>query len=462
MITLKGILTLGGLVLCILNSQGQQYVTIPDAGFRNKLKSIYSLCFNANDELDITRPEIKTATSIDFRGCNIYNIEGIQYFEELAYLNISYNFVSELPAILPPKLKTLILKDNQLRELPKSLDVSSLYLIDISQNFFCSIPTKLPYYANTEENFCLDFAYQAECGNNNVKFNATTPQKPDYSYSWDFGDPTSYPKNTSTEDNPIHLYTDNKIQFNVKLTLKNNVRRTNDDIPVPNTVTKTIEIIKNISLSNLPQLAMESNVSLCSASTLLNAGSGFKSYLWQDGSTAQTLEVKKSGTYTVMVTNEKGCSATQQVIVKVCDINGGNNNENNNGQANNGTNNSGSNGSESNTTNSYFDKQTAEEFNKSLNNLKIPNIFTPNGDGKNEVFQIDNLSEFYQNKLQIYSRWGDLIYESNNYQNNWNASNLDPAVYFYQLTVYSPKFTARTLTGWVEVLGDKQIASTKQ
>jgi len=223
-------------------------------------------------------------------------------------------------------------------------------------------------------------------------------------------------------------------------------------------VNKYITISKQVSLSPPPKLAMEPNVNLCAASTILNPGPGFKSYLWQDGSTSQTLEVKKSGTYTVMVTNDKGCSASQQVVVNTCTTTGGN--QGNNGSTGNGTNQT--NGSSSNdssntaTTTGGDNGKSLEEFNKLLSALKVPNVFTPNGDGRNEYFEIKNLSNFPQNKLEIYSRWGDLIYQVNNYQNNWSASNLDPAVYFYQLTLYNSNTLGKTLTGWVGVLSERQ------
>lgn len=50
---------------------------------------------------------------------------------------------------------------------------------------------------------------------------------------------------------------------------------------------------------------------------VLDAGPGFKSYLWQDGSTNQTFVVEKTGTYTVTVTNENGCTAKDEVEIIV-------------------------------------------------------------------------------------------------------------------------------------------------
>ncbi len=67
--------------------------------------------------------------------------------------------------------------------------------------------------------------------------------------------------------------------------------------------------------------------------------------------------------------------------------------------------------------------------------LKIPNLFTPNGDGVNDYFEIPGLSQFPEHRLTIFNRWGNEIYKSRNYQNNWNGSSLGEGTYFYVLEV---------------------------
>ena len=51
----------------------------------------------------------------------------------------------------------------------------------------------------------------------------------------------------------------------------------------------------------------------------------------------------------------------------------------------------------------------------------IPEIFTPNGDNVNDVFEIIGLENYPNNKLQIFNRWGNLIYTSSPYKNDWNG-----------------------------------------
>ena len=75
--------------------------------------------------------------------------------------------------------------------------------------------------------------------------------------------------------------------------------------------------------------------------------------------------------------------------------------------------------------------------------LKIPNIFTPNGDGINDYFEIgygddgkpiNDLSVYFlSNKLVVFNRWGRTVYESNDYKNDWDGGKLPDGTYFYVL-----------------------------
>ena len=53
--------------------------------------------------------------------------------------------------------------------------------------------------------------------------------------------------------------------------------------------------------------------------------------------------------------------------------------------------------------------------------LFVPNCFTPNGDGKNDGFVIKNIENFPDNKLKIFNRWGNLVYEKNGYLNEFDG-----------------------------------------
>lgn len=65
----------------------------------------------------------------------------------------------------------------------------------------------------------------------------------------------------------------------------------------------------------------------------------------------------------------------------------------------------------------------------------IYNTITPNGDGSNDTWIIENIEQFPRNNIWIYNRVGNLVFETENYQNDWNGSfngkELPEGTYFY-------------------------------
>ena len=80
--------------------------------------------------------------------------------------------------------------------------------------------------------------------------------------------------------------------------------------------------------------------------------------------------------------------------------------------------------------------------------LVIKNVFTPNGDGFNEMFEIDNINYYPNNELTIANRWGKIVYQHTDYKNNWSASEQADGIYFYVLKI---KGKAES-KGWVQVI----------
>jgi gliding motility-associated-like protein len=79
----------------------------------------------------------------------------------------------------------------------------------------------------------------------------------------------------------------------------------------------------------------------------------------------------------------------------------------------------------------------------------IPNIFTPNDDGVNDVFFIRNLPSPGA-KLVITNRWGKEVFSSGDYKNDWKADNVSDGIYFYRLQGTSSE--VKTMSGWIEIL----------
>jgi gliding motility-associated-like protein len=69
---------------------------------------------------------------------------------------------------------------------------------------------------------------------------------------------------------------------------------------------------------------------------------------------------------------------------------------------------------------------------------RIPNIITPNGDGDNDVWDVKELRDLDLYDLTIVDYSGKVVYESNNYLNDWNAvdksnNELPDGIYYYLL-----------------------------
>lgn len=67
--------------------------------------------------------------------------------------------------------------------------------------------------------------------------------------------------------------------------------------------------------------------------------------------------------------------------------------------------------------------------------ILIPNVFTPNSDGNNDAFVIEGILAYPGSILKIYNRWGNLVYDSHSYSNNWqpNVEEASEGTYYYTL-----------------------------
>ena len=76
----------------------------------------------------------------------------------------------------------------------------------------------------------------------------------------------------------------------------------------------------------------------------------------------------------------------------------------------------------------------------------IPNVFTPNGDGKNDVFEVKGLPE--NSRLRVYDRWGSRVYFEENYNNGWTGGKQADGTYYYELETENQG----TKKGWIQII----------
>ena len=206
-----------------------------------------------------------------------------------------------------------------------------------------------------------------------------------------------------------------------------------------------------MTLANYPApvVNLDADTVLCAGATRqLFAGDGFTSYLWNDGSSASSLIVRSTGQYWVDVTDTKGCSTADTVIIKaivalpanflpddttICQYGGktlipnakftsylwsdGSTNPSLTVQ----------------TPGSYYlqvvDKNgctgkdtislTGEQC---LIGCYVPNAFTPNHDGKNDVFRPLIYGDVVQYRFAVFNRWGQQVFESTQPSNGWDGT----------------------------------------
>ncbi len=76
--------------------------------------------------------------------------------------------------------------------------------------------------------------------------------------------------------------------------------------------------------------------------------------------------------------------------------------------------------------------------------IDFPNGFTPNGDGINDVWEIDNIQLFPDCQVQVYNRWGELLFNSVGYNPPWDGrfegKDVPVGTYYYIIKLNDPLF----------------------
>jgi len=132
-----------------------------------------------------------------------------------------------------------------------------------------------------------------------------------------------------------------------------------------------------ITVVPAPEVVLTQKEFLCAGAPVeLDAGAGFSSYVWQDGSTGRFYTAMEVGTYSVQVIDANGCHAGASVLMKNCSL-----------------------------------------------NLFVPNAFSPNGDGINDRFTVrPNIDEITAFSMVIFNRSGEAIFETHDIGSGWDGT----------------------------------------
>jgi gliding motility-associated-like protein len=233
------------------------------------------------------------------------------------------------------------------------------------------------------------------------------------------------------------------------------------------------DTLKVTIIEKIPPVNLGNDTVLCQGQSLmLNAYVPNASYNWQDGSGSSAFNANTAGLYWVKVTRG-GCSDSDSISISAPNLKADFGYEeipctnqirfiNNSAGANSSYWDFGD-GETSNETDPVHNYRNSEQYTvilvinqnsacpdtaKSLvpiendafsDTLFIPNVFTPNGDGKNDFFEIKGIDDrcVTINKLTIFNRWGKKVFEAGgtSEQLKWNGENtrreIESGVYFY-------------------------------
>ena len=94
----------------------------------------------------------------------------------------------------------------------------------------------------------------------------------------------------------------------------------------------------------------------------------------------------------------------------------------------------------------------------SNDSISAPNTFTPNGDGINDVWVIDNIENYPLAKIEIFDRWGQLVFRTIGYppSKRWEGRNkgkpLPSATYYFVIDLKDPTIEKQLYTGSLTIV----------
>ncbi len=243
--------------------------------------------------------------------------------------------------------------------------------------------------------FDINNANATYCIGDTVKF---TNKSSEYNIiHWSFGD--NY---ESYKENPEHKY------FKAGLVTVTLTAIAVDGTKATKTVDLTIREIPSVEIKNATDTVFYEGGSV----SLTAEGDVYSSVLWTTSETSETIIATLAGKYVVTVTNENGCTNTDTITVVV---------------------------------------KTSVD---GAGGIVIKNnIITPNGDGINDYLYIDGMELTDVYELNIYNRWGNLVFTTEKYANNWtgtssNGKPLDAGTYYFVIKGVGKKGKA----GYVDII----------
>lgn len=103
-------------------------------------------------------------------------------------------------------------------------------------------------------------------------------------------------------------------------------------------------------------------------------------------------------------------------------------------------------------------EEDADPSNNSANDhnnilpLFIPNVIKPDFDHKNDYFVIRTWGKFEKVNLVIFNRWGDHVYESSDYRNDWSSEGLNSGTYYYIVRATDKFNKEHVYRGYIQVI----------
>jgi gliding motility-associated-like protein len=71
--------------------------------------------------------------------------------------------------------------------------------------------------------------------------------------------------------------------------------------------------------------------------------------------------------------------------------------------------------------------------------IYIPNVFTPNGDGRNDVYRVFTRGPVKYFSMEIFDRWGEKVFDGDDLEKGWDGTfkgtPVQPGVYVYQVNI---------------------------